>query len=143
MSDRLAVFRDGRLEQLGTAQDVYEHPRTSFVADFLGVSNLLSGAAAQSITGSPDPIAIRPEKIAIRRESDPVGPGQCVASGRVHDVVYLGSHTRYFVQLDSGPTVTVIEQNRDETPPERRIDAGARVRVSWDRRHNRPVVESA
>lgn len=142
MSDRLAVFRDGRLEQIGTPRDVYEHPRTSFVADFLGVSNLLSGAAAQSIAGSADSIAIRPEKIAIRSESHPVGPDQCSASGVVHDVVYLGSHTRYLVQLDPGPTVTVIEQNRDDTPSERRFDAGARVRVSWDRRHNRPVVES-
>ena len=143
MSDRLAVFRNGRLEQIDTPANAYEHPRTSFVADFLGVSNLLSGAVAAAVAGSPDPIAIRPEKIVLHDEAGPVGAGMCAAAGRVHDVVYLGSHTRYLVELDLGPMMTVVEQNHDAAPPGGGLRAGRRVRVTWDPRHNRRVTESA
>ena len=102
MSDRLAVFNHGRVEQVGTPAEVYERPATGFVAGFVGVSNVLEGSAAEAITGDGQAFTIRPEKIALREPDAPVGPDECSASGHVREVVYLGAITRYIVQLDVG-----------------------------------------
>ena len=77
MSDRLAVFNHGRVEQVGTPSDVYENPRNAFVAGFVGTSNVMSGTLAERIMGSPAPFTVRPEKISIEEPavSSPVGPG--------------------------------------------------------------------
>src|SRR6185369_13526597 len=81
MSDRIAVFNLGKIEQVGAPAEIYEHPATAFVAGFVGVSNLLSGAAAQAITGSPAPFAIRPEKIRLLTPDAPVADGMHTATG--------------------------------------------------------------
>src|SRR5690606_2101125 len=115
--DRLAVFNHGRIEQIGAPADIYEHPATAFVAGFVGVSNLLDGEVARSITGSPAAFSIRPEKIRIAPPAAPVPAGCCDASGRIASVLYLGAHTRYAVALDGGGELAVIDQNRDEAGP--------------------------
>jgi putative spermidine/putrescine transport system ATP-binding protein len=139
MSDRLAVFRQGRVEQVGTPAEVYEAPASSFVADFVGITNIVWGPAALALTGSMEPFSIRPEKIRILEAGTPVPDGSCGASGRIRDVVYLGSHTRYLVEVEGGTLFTVVEQNIDATA----VDAhGARdraVRLSWPRDRNRSV----
>ena len=140
MSDRLGVFNAGRLEQVGTPADVYEHPATDFVAGFVGVSNLVSGAAAAAITGSPDTFTIRPEKILIRDTGTVVGDGMCAADGRIRDVVYLGPHTRYRVELAQGGELTVTQQNVEATSIDVQAARGRSVRLLWQRAHNRPVA---
>nr|MBA3350508.1 ABC transporter ATP-binding protein [Actinomycetota bacterium] len=94
MSDRLAVMNGGRIEQVGTPSEVYEQPSTSFVAGFVGVSNVLSGRAAHDITGDESPFTIRPEKILMSKSGEAPGDtGGCTATGRVTDISYLGAFT--------------------------------------------------
>ncbi|HET6947508.1 MAG TPA: ABC transporter ATP-binding protein [bacterium] len=140
MSDRLGVFNSGRLEQVGSPAEVYEHPATDFVAGFVGVSNLVSGEAAQTVTGSPQTFTIRPEKILIRDPGAAVSNGMCAADGRIRDVVYLGAHTRYRVELAAGGELTVIQQNVETSSLDVQAARGRPVRLVWHRAHNRPVV---
>jgi putative spermidine/putrescine transport system ATP-binding protein len=139
LSDRLAVFRSGRIEQVGTPAEVYETPRTAFVADFVGVSNLIEGPLAASLAGSPAPFAVRPERIRLLREDEAVPGESCSTVGVVHDVVYLGMHTRYRIELPGGERLLVAEQNRAGTAADVHAARGRRVRLAWDRAANRPV----
>jgi putative spermidine/putrescine transport system ATP-binding protein len=138
MSDRLAVFNHGRIEQIGAPADIYEHPATEFVAGFVGVSNILAGEPARAISGSPQAFSIRPEKIRMLRHDTAVPAGCCAADGRIASVLYLGASTRYAVALDGGGELTVIDQNRDEAGPDsaRQDDA---VRLVWQRAHARAI----
>jgi len=140
MSDRLAVFNSGHVEQVGAPAEVYEKPATAFVAGFVGVSNLIEGETARVITGSPETFTIRPEKILIRPPGAAGGDGLCWTDGQIRDVVYLGAHTRYRVELDAGGELTVIQQNVDSTSLDVAAARGRRVRLIWPRAHNRPVV---
>jgi len=139
MSDRLAVFDAGRIEQVGTPAEVYEFPLTAFVAGFVGVSNVISGAAATALTGSSAPFAVRPEKIHLADPDAEVGSDQCAADGVVLDVVYLGPHTRYLLSLDLGQDLTVVEQNLATTSGEVLAAKGRRVRALWGRAYNHPI----
>ena len=122
MSDRLAVFNDGRIEQIGTPADVYEHPETEFVAGFVGVSNVLERDGRR--------FTIRPEKILM--VDDDRAPGE---RGVIRDVVYVGMVTRYIVALDGGGELMVIRQNL-ETTSEQALEAqGRRVRLEWRPEH--------
>jgi putative spermidine/putrescine transport system ATP-binding protein len=139
MSDRLAVFNSGRIEQIGAPAEVYERPTTAFVAGFVGVSNLVGGATAQAITGQAQTFAIRPEKIRIVEPAAPAPDGNCTALGRIRDVVYLGMHTRYLVELDAGGDLTVVAQNLEGTSTEMLAAKGRAVRLVWSPEHNRTV----
>jgi putative spermidine/putrescine transport system ATP-binding protein len=121
MSDRLAVFNEGRIEQLGTPAEVYEHPQTEFVAGFVGVSNVFERDGRR--------ITIRPEKIHMNDES---GPGE---PGTVREVVYVGSVTRYLVDLDAGGELTVVRQNLEATSQDVLEARGKRVRLEWKPEH--------
>jgi putative spermidine/putrescine transport system ATP-binding protein len=120
MSDRLAIFNDGRIEQIGAPAEVYEHPQTEFVAGFVGVSNLLERDGRR--------ITIRPEKIRITED----GPGE---PGTVREVVYVGMVTRYIVDLDSGGELVVIRQNLETSSQQALEDRGKRVRLEWRPEH--------
>jgi len=139
MSDRLAVFSHGKIEQVGTPAEVYERPATGFVAGFVGVSNVLEGAAAEQIAGSAKAFTIRPEKISMGEPDAQVGPNDCTATGHVRDVVYLGAITRYIVQLEVGGELVVMQQNLATSSMEALQVRGKSVRLSWDRKNNRPV----
>jgi putative spermidine/putrescine transport system ATP-binding protein len=131
MSDRVAVFQNGQVAQVGTPAEVYEYPATTFVAGFVGVSNVLSGALAERLTGSPDPFTVRPEKIHLVEVDHPPAVGECAADATVRDVVYLGAHTRYLLELDGGGDLTVVEQNLASTSEEVLAAKGRRVRALW------------
>src|SRR5512146_3498359 len=103
MSDRIAVMSNGGIEQIGTPVEVYEHPRTPFVAGFIGVSNLIEREGHQ--------ITVRPEKITLLTEDDPAPPDTHVETGLVTDVIYVGVLTRYVVALDAGGELVVSRQN--------------------------------
>jgi putative spermidine/putrescine transport system ATP-binding protein len=111
MSDRLAVFNQGRIEQVGTPAQVYERPATAFVAGFVGTSNLLTGASAEAVIGQTGTFTVRPEKIRIADPGASVAGDETAAAGVVRNVVYLGPDTRYVVALDAGAELVVTAQN--------------------------------
>ncbi|MGZ8565621.1 MAG: ABC transporter ATP-binding protein [Actinomycetota bacterium] len=139
MSDRLAVFSHGTIEQVGTPAEVYERPATGFVAGFVGVSNVLEGDVARAITGSEDAITVRPEKISMREVDAPVEGDDCTTTGRVHEVVYLGAVTRYIVALDGGGTLVVLQQNLTTSSMQALQVQGKAVRLTWHRGSSRRV----
>jgi spermidine/putrescine transport system ATP-binding protein len=139
MSDRLVVMNTGRIEQLGSPRELYEHPATRFVANFIGTSNILTGRlerkgdawalaglgpdqrvlladAAHAGDGQDVELAIRPEKIVLRTEQDPPPPDRSALKVRVDEVVYLGTSTQYRTVTDGGDAVTVYRQNASATP---------------------------
>jgi len=135
MSDRIAVFNEGRIEQVGTPSDVYEKPATPFVAGFVGTSNLISGDIAKRITGSEETFSIRPEKIYLGSGLDKSSESKYSANGTVRDVVYLGLYTRYLVDLEDGGDLVVIEQNLKTTSMDVLKTRGQKVRLSWEKDH--------
>jgi putative spermidine/putrescine transport system ATP-binding protein len=139
MSDRLAVFNAGRIEQVGTPAEVYERPATPFVAGFVGTSNLLSGDAARAIVGRDGTFTVRPEKIRLAEPDAAVGDDESSARGQIRTVVYLGSDTRYVVALDAGGELVVTQQNLATSSMEALATQGKAVRLVWKRQHNFPV----
>jgi putative spermidine/putrescine transport system ATP-binding protein len=139
MSDRIAVFSEGKIEQVGTPAEVYEHPSTPFVAGFVGTSNLVEGDLAMRITGSPARFSIRPEKIHLTAPAGIGGKDMFSADGRVRDVVYLGLHTRYLVELTGGGDLVVVEQNLKTTSMDVMKARGQHVRLLWKKEHVRYV----
>jgi putative spermidine/putrescine transport system ATP-binding protein len=135
MSDRIAVFSKGRIEQVGSPAEVYEHPASVFVAGFVGVSNLVSGAAAAAIPGAPPAFSIRPEKIQIAAPGSPTPADACAVDGTIASVLYLGASTRFNIALDGGGELTVIDQNRAETGSAALARQGQPVRLIWRRAH--------
>jgi putative spermidine/putrescine transport system ATP-binding protein len=139
MSDRIAVFDHGKIEQVGSPAEIYEHPATSFVAGFVGVSNLLSGELAKRITGSDTTFSIRPEKIHLASPAEKAGVDAVVVEGVVRDVVYLGLYTRYLVELEGGGDLVVVEQNLRTTSMDVLSIKGRLVSLFWKKEHVRQI----
>lgn len=140
MSDRVAVFDRGRIEQIGTPAEVYERPATAFVAGFVGTSNLISGPAAEKILGRSGTFSVRPEKLRVVLDEDEdedgaAGVGEHSAAGTVAEVVYAGAATRFVVDLDAGGRLIALQQNLQVSSMEVLGLRGARVRLVWQRRH--------
>ncbi|MGW3169343.1 ABC transporter ATP-binding protein [Streptomyces sp. NPDC001153] len=136
MSDRIAVFDQGRIAQVGTPAEIYERPATPFVASFVGTSNLLDGEVAHRIVGTPGTYNIRPEKIRVLKESAEADePEHATATGTVAEVVYLGDATRFLVDLDGGGRLTALQQNLETSSEDVAAYRGTRVRLTWHRRH--------
>ena len=129
MSDRIAVFNEGRIEQVGLPADVYEHPQSEFIAGFVGVSNVLERNGRR--------YTVRPEKINLLHDGQDPRPGWHVEPGVVRDVQYVGPVTRYYVTLDGGGELQVLDQNLEEGSIEVLELKGRRTRVEW-----RPDQES-
>jgi putative spermidine/putrescine transport system ATP-binding protein len=134
MSDRIAVFNDGRIQQVATPAELYEHPATDFVAGFVGTSNLLEGDAAKAVFGRQGHFSIRPEKIHMvaegALEGEPVR-----ARGTVTEVAYLGSVTHFGVDLDDGGHLTVLRQNLHGSADQALSQRGQRVELGWAEEH--------
>jgi putative spermidine/putrescine transport system ATP-binding protein len=122
MSDHVAVFNEGRIEQVGTPADVYERPATEFVAGFVGTSNVFERDGRR--------FSIRPEKIQMREDDG--GPGE---PGVVDEVDYLGTVTRYGVELDAGGRLVVVSQNLETSSEDALQARGRRVRLQWRPEH--------
>jgi putative spermidine/putrescine transport system ATP-binding protein len=131
MSDRLAVFNDGRIEQVGPPATVYEHPESEFVAGFVGVSNVLE----RKLNGRPSRFTVRPEKIRLLGEGDEPERGAHVEDGQIREVVYVGMVTRYVVDLDAGGQLMVVRQNLETTSSDALEARGRRVRLEWRPEH--------
>ena len=121
MSNRLAVFNLGRIEQIGAPADVYEHPATTFVAGFVGTSNLLTGEAARAVIGAEGVFTVRPEKIRLAQPEAEPASDEGSALGTIREVVYIGPDTRFIVALDKGRGA-----RRDAAEPGDLVDGGAR-----------------
>jgi len=141
MSDRIAVFNKGRIEQIGSPAEIYEHPASAFVAAFVGVSNMLAGTAATAIPGAPPVFSIRPEKIHLAAPEAPIPADSCAAEGTIASVLYLGASTRFHVALAAGGELTVIEQNREESASSVSARQGQQVRLIWRRAHMQEMRE--
>ena len=141
MSDRLAVFNRGRIEQLGTPADLYERPATAFVAGFVGTSNLLRGDAAKALVGEEGLFTVRPEKIRITERGASVAGDEVGADGTIRNVVYLGPDTRYIVALDAGSELVVTQQNLNTSSMEVLAAQGQPVRLAWKKQHVLRVQE--
>jgi spermidine/putrescine transport system ATP-binding protein len=163
MSDRLVVMNAGRIEQLGTPRDVYERPRTRFVAGFIGTSNLIEGTVARldgstailerggdasiivpdavsagAAVGQPLDLTVRPEKIVLSHERPDAG--RCALRGRVTEVVYLGSSTQYAVSTRDGADLSVYVQNSSDAGDIAERDED--VWLSWRPEHSLALVTS-
>ena len=128
MSDRIAVFDKGKIQQLDKPSAIYERPTNEFVAGFVGISNLISGSAAQAILGKSGTFTVRPEKILVGNTA----PGMRSAEGVIKEVEYLGPSTRFLVQLDAGVTLMALRQNTSETSLEVEALRNSRTTLSWD-----------
>ena len=142
MSNRLAVFHDGRIEQIGAPADVYEHPATTFVAGFVGTSNLLIGDAARAVIGSDGVYTVRPEKIRLADPAAEPAGDEGSAVGRIGEVVYIGPETRYIVELEIGGQLVVTQQNLETSSMEALETQGRPVRLIWKRRHVLSLAKS-
>ena len=163
MSNRLAVMRHGRIEQLGAPEDVYEHPATEFVAGFLGASNLLDGevsslngraqirlssgetvvAGDPSIdagVGSSVRVGVRPEKISIVSQEEPAASGRNHVDGTVRLATYIGVNYQYRVDGPGGRQLTVFVQNQGAAGSHPSV--GQRVRLEWLPEHTFVVEPS-
>jgi putative spermidine/putrescine transport system ATP-binding protein len=129
MSDRVAVFNQGHIEQVGPPAEVYEHPQSEFIAGFVGVSNVIERDGRR--------YTVRPEKINLVEARQEPRSGWHVEPGVVRDVQYVGPITRYFVTLDRGGELQVLDQNLEEGSSEVLEAKGVRIRVEW-----RPDQES-
>jgi putative spermidine/putrescine transport system ATP-binding protein len=129
MSDRMAVFSEGRIEQVGPPAEVYEHPRSEFIAGFVGVSNVIERDGRR--------YTVRPEKIDLLSETAQPDPTAHVEAGVVRDVQYVGPVTRYRVTLDKGGELQVLAQNLEESSSQVLEAQGRRVLLQW-----RPEQES-
>jgi putative spermidine/putrescine transport system ATP-binding protein len=139
MSDRLAVFDHGRVEQVGTPAEVYENPRSVFVAGFVGTSNVVSGTLAARLWGRPDPFTVRPEKITLGSPGGPSSSGIWL-EGIVTEATYLGMYSRYLVDA-GGTTFTVASQNLDVGHGQVGEMVGRAVRLTWNEASCRPLAD--
>ncbi|HEY1855318.1 MAG TPA: ABC transporter ATP-binding protein [Solirubrobacterales bacterium] len=160
MSDRIAVMNRGRVEQVSNPEEVYDRPTTSFVAGFIGVSNLMpatvsapgrvkldSGPEIPADTGELDPgegcaAVVRPEKLQVElADGAPPANGTPSVEGVVESSVYLGTATQIVVGVGDGVRMTVLVPNADEAERQRLPGGGARVRLSWEPQHMHVVID--
>ncbi len=127
MSDRLAVFNKGKIEQIGVPAEVYEHPASEFIAGFVGVSNVLERDGRR--------FTVRPEKIRMLGDGEEPESGVVLEEGTIRVVVYVGAITRYHVALDAGGELTVVSQNLESGSSEVLERQGSRVRLVWRPEH--------
>jgi putative spermidine/putrescine transport system ATP-binding protein len=122
MSDRIAVLSRGRIEQVGAPLEVYERPRTDFVAGFIGISNLIERDGRH--------MTVRPEKIRLLAEGEDPPPGYHTETGIIRDMVYVGVITRYIIDLDAGGELVVARQN-EQSPATTHTVSGTRATIAW------------
>jgi spermidine/putrescine transport system ATP-binding protein len=164
MSDRIAVMNRGLIEQVGGPETIYERPQTTFVAGFIGVSNLMPGEVVSAngrsaelrldagVTVPAEPrgagagervhAVVRPEKLELHLLESPVPEGRASVEGTIESSLYLGTATQVVVQLADGTAMTVLVPNTDEAERQRMPGAGAQVRLAWAGEHIHIVRES-
>ncbi|TIC87962.1 ABC transporter ATP-binding protein [Nocardioides sp. GY 10113] len=139
LSDRIAIFNEGRIQQIATPEELYERPATAFVAGFVGTSNLLEDEQTVALLGHGGTYNLRPERIRLHRSAaaaaspTPHDAEEVAAGGVVREVIYLGSATQTIVDLDAGGSLIVLEQNALGTSDRPATHRGDRVVLTWRR----------
>ena len=136
MSDRIAVFNAGAIEQIGTPQQVYEKPQSTFVARFLGVSNVFSDQAAQEIFGSTATVNIRPERIKLVPPETKLKAGEHGVVGKIIEASYIGATTIFLMETESGQRVIATRLNEELPDQVARFVTGDRVGAVWKSDHS-------
>jgi putative spermidine/putrescine transport system ATP-binding protein len=131
LSDRVAVFNRGRIEQIGAPREVYERPATAFVAGFVGTSNLLPAHVSQALLGVPALHTVRPERITLLGEGDDAPAGTVFAPATVREVVYAGATTRVVADLDAGGELVALGRPGAAGAPADEVRRGDHVRLAW------------
>ena len=130
LCDRLAVFNDGRIEQIGDAREVYESPANRFVADFVGTSNVLDGAAAKELVGRAGMFVVRPERVAVFAPGTDSVPGVRTAEATVSEIIYAGPTTRITAHTRVGVTLTAtVLTSSTWLPPD--LHHGSPITLAW------------
>ncbi|UWF78326.1 MULTISPECIES: ABC transporter ATP-binding protein [Microbacterium] len=135
LSDRVAVFNNGRIEQVGSAREVYENPQTEFVARFLGLSNLVEAGLAEELTGDRRTMSIRPERVRLLPTDAPLPDGDVGLAGTIREIVYTGPATRYLVAADAGMEIISEQPNAHDPAAGASLRRGDRVRAAWTPAH--------
>ncbi len=135
MSDRVAVFNKGRIEQVDTPGNLYRRPATRFVAEFVGTANVLRGDLAQRLLGESRPHSLRPEHVRFGRAGD----GELEVSGTLFDVQYMGASSRYEIELENGVRLVAALPNGERE--EQRPKPGDAVTACWARSALVPLLE--
>lgn len=128
MSDRVAVFNEGRIEQIGTPREIYEQPASEFVARFVGITNLLKGDVGQRMIGRPNPSSLRPEHVDVLQSSATPPGGQVSISGTVSAVQYLGASSRVICTVDGGTSLIASGPSEQFA----RLNVGDNVTLTWN-----------
>ena len=136
MSDRIAVFNEGSIEQIGTPQEVYERPQTKFVASFLGVSNIFSGQSAQDIFGTSTMVNVRPERIKLVPADTALKGDESGVVGTIIEASYIGATTIFLIQTQSGHRVVATRLNEELPDQINRFRTGDRVGAVWKSDHS-------
>ncbi|HET6468157.1 MAG TPA: ABC transporter ATP-binding protein, partial [Geminicoccaceae bacterium] len=137
MSDRVAVFNHGRVQQIGTPEEIYEHPATAFVAGFVGASNIVNAVTAERITGRRRAFSLRPERIRVGALGDSAGDWDFGAEGVVLDAQFHGASTRLEVELPRG--IVMIAEVPNDGPDRPRARRGEPVHLSWSAEAMQPL----
>ncbi|MCF1503117.1 ABC transporter ATP-binding protein [Afifella sp. H1R] len=124
MSDRLAVFNKGRVEQIGTPQEVYDRPLTRFVASFVGASNIVEGRLAERLFGSSEPVSIRPEKIVLSRDGEGI-------AATIREVNFIGAATRYRIAVEGVEEAALLVTSPNVLTGDTAFAVGTPVRLAW------------
>lgn len=135
MSDRVAVFNQGRIEQIATPRDLYHKPRTRFVADFVGSANVIEGALAQSITGAASAFAVRQENINIQLAGTPPPSGHHGVEGELLAIQFLGANQRLEVQVGNHVVTAMQSEGEGASALAANTQPGQRVALSWSQHH--------
>lgn len=136
MSNRIAVFNHGRIEQVGTPREIYDHPATSFVAGFVGTSNVLSATLSERLLGVTAVHSVRPERIRIvQAEAAEVAAGEITATGVVEDIQYLGADCRVRVAIDAVDGADGLDHLLANVPSDGLVGVaiGGPIRLAWPR----------
>lgn len=143
LSDRVAVFNNGKIEQVGSPREVYEFPQTEFVAKFLGTTNLLPADISGDLLGEACVHSVRPERVNLVDPTAPLEHGSVSLSGTIAEAVYAGPNTKYLVDTDRGVRV-IAEKHNSHTPSTTAlVQRGDRVNVSFRLDHATPIPGSA
>lgn len=135
MSDRIAVFNAGKIEQIGTPREVYERPATAFVSGFLGGSNLLGASEAAKLVGQNQLVNIRPEKIRMSSIGNSVASDEQSVEATVVETAYLGANTLYVLEVSGGIRMIATKVNEELPGQTEGFAAGDRVLAKWKKDH--------
>lgn len=138
MSDRIVVFNEGRVEQVGTPHEVYNKPTTRFVAGFLGAANILGGEGAKRIFGTEKTVSVRPERMRLEATSFKPSGDETSVSGLIQEAAFVGANTIYTVETEFGLRINVTRTNSELLGQDTSFATGDRVLVVW---HNSQVAE--